>query len=282
MKVLKIINNNFIVARDRETEVVAMGRGLGFDVEVGQDIDLSKVQKIFRLGEKKYLKQYSEIIENTPEEHIQIANEVIYYIKSKVKKKLNGNIYITLTDHISFAIERFRKGISLQNPLRYDVKVIYQQEYEVGKYAIKIIRKRTGLSFPDDEAASIALHIVNSEYETEIDQLVHLTEYMGDTIRYVESFFDLHIEETSLDFNRFITHLRFFLLRLLKKEHIEVGKELKDIISNNYAKEYECAANIVERVCAIYGCENQQDEAIYLALHIRRLLEHQREGTNEK
>lgn len=86
MKVLKIINNNFIVARDRETEVVAMGRGLGFDVEVGQDIDLSKVQKIFRLGEKKYLKQYSEIIENTPEEHIQIANEVIYYIKSKVKK----------------------------------------------------------------------------------------------------------------------------------------------------------------------------------------------------
>lgn len=277
MKVLKVINNNFIVALDQGSEVVAMGQGLGFGAIKGQDVDAQKIQKLFRLGEKKYLEQYAEIVENTPEEHIQIANEVIDFIKEKVNKKLNGNIYVTLTDHISFTIERFCKGLSLQNPLLYDVKTIYPQEYDVGRYAIKIIKKRTGLSFPDDEAASIALHIVNSEYETEIGEMLHLTEYMRDIIRYVEKYFDIHIEKQSLDFNRFVTHLRFFLLRLLKKESVTANPDLKNTISKSYREEYLCAMNIVKRVSVVYKCEEQSDEAIYLAIHIGRLLKNNEE-----
>ena len=44
-----------------------------------------------------------------PKEYIDTSTEIIDNIKSKLDKKLNDNIYITLTDHLSFAIERKKR-----------------------------------------------------------------------------------------------------------------------------------------------------------------------------
>lgn len=45
-----------------------------------------------------------------PKEYIDTSTEIIDNIKSKLDKKLNDNIYITLTDHLSFAIERKKEN----------------------------------------------------------------------------------------------------------------------------------------------------------------------------
>lgn len=280
MIAIKKINNNFVLARENEREVVVMGRGLGFDITVGKEIDGNKIQKIFRLGNKLTSEQFARLLEEVPVEHVQISYEMIDYIKEHLGKKINANIYVTLTDHISFTIERFRSGIRCSNPLLYDVKILYPTEFQIGKRTLKLIKKRTGLDFPDDEAASIALHIVNSEYETDIGQLMHITEHIGSMIRFIEEYFDMKLQENSLDFERFVTHLRFFLMRLQRGESIAVDSTLTETIKLNYAREYGCAVEIVSGMCAKYQRNFWQNEVIYLAIHIRRLLERERDKKN--
>ena len=50
MKVLKSINNNVVSCLDENgQEVIAMGRGLGFSLRSGDELDAAKVEKLFRM-----------------------------------------------------------------------------------------------------------------------------------------------------------------------------------------------------------------------------------------
>lgn len=102
MKIEKIINNNLVRSiNDKGQFVILMGCGIGFQKKVGSQIDESKVNQVYILQDKN--SKLEELLTRVPEIYIKTANEVINYIKSSLGKKLNDNIYITLTDHISFA-----------------------------------------------------------------------------------------------------------------------------------------------------------------------------------
>lgn len=54
-----------------------------------------------------------------------------------------------------------------QNALLWEVKEYYVKEYEVGKMAQKLVKEREEVALSDDEAAFIALHIINAEEDTD-------------------------------------------------------------------------------------------------------------------
>lgn len=63
--------------------------------------------------------------------------------------KLSKIIYITLTDHLNFAITRFKKGIEVENALLWEIKRFYQKEFEAGKEALEIIKKELGIELSE-------------------------------------------------------------------------------------------------------------------------------------
>ena len=67
---------------------------------------------------------------------MQLTSDIITYAKKNLNVQLNQSIYITLTDHINFAIQRQAQGIQLKNALLWEIKKFYHQEYLMGKYAI--------------------------------------------------------------------------------------------------------------------------------------------------
>ncbi|MDZ5038627.1 PRD domain-containing protein, partial [Clostridium perfringens] len=95
-------------------------------------------------------------------EHIQVTNQIISFAKTSLGKKLNKNIYITLADHINFALERQKEGVSIKNALLWEIKRLYNHEFLVGKEALSIIQNKLGVTLPEDEAGFIALHFVNA------------------------------------------------------------------------------------------------------------------------
>ena len=108
MKISKVINNNVLSAFDENgQEVVLMGRGLGFKAKTGDDIDESRVQKVFCIENSALSRQFQEMISNIPMEHMQISADIISYAKNECGMELNQSIYVALTDHINFAIERY-------------------------------------------------------------------------------------------------------------------------------------------------------------------------------
>ena len=150
MTIEKVINNNIVSAFDETgREVVVMGRGIGFGNRPGAKIPEDKIEKIFRIESGSVADQFKELLAGVPLEHAKISSDIISYAKGALKLKLNQSIYVTLTDHINFAIARCAKGINLENALLWEIKRFYPQEYELGKYAITQIKERLKVELPE-------------------------------------------------------------------------------------------------------------------------------------
>ncbi len=123
MKIIKVINNNVVSALDKDAEeVVIMGKGIGFHAKPGQIVNEEQIEKTFRLEDKKSAGQFARLVERLPVEYLKLSDQIITYAKNNIGLKLHQSIYLTLTDHISFAIERYKKGMQFDNPLKVEVK----------------------------------------------------------------------------------------------------------------------------------------------------------------
>ncbi|MCI6655185.1 MAG: PRD domain-containing protein [Clostridium sp.] len=114
MKILKIINNNVVSACDEKgKEIVVMGKGLGFGKKSGDILDELKIEKKFSMPDES-VTRLEELLRDIPYEYIQTANKIITMAKEKYGMKLSKIIYITLTDHLNFAITRLKKELLLK------------------------------------------------------------------------------------------------------------------------------------------------------------------------
>lgn len=273
MIISRIINNNVISTFDEEgTEIVVMGRGVGFKAREGMTVDESKVEKIFRLENQSSLDKFKELVVNLPLEHIQVSAEIISYAKSVLNRPINPNVYITLTDHISFALERFKQKMMFSNPLIREIKSFYHEEYLIGEYAIAMIQKDLEVRLPVDEAASIALHIVNAEYDAPMRDTIDITNLIQQVAEVVREYFNIEMDEQSLGYDRFITHLRFLAQRVFTGEHMESDStDFQQMIEKMYPAEHACSQKVQALIRSQYGHRMTEEEVAYLALHIRRI-----------
>ena len=273
MKISKIINNNVVSTCDEEgREVIVMGRGVGFKAREGSTIDEEKIEKVFRLDSQNTMDKFKELLVNLPMEHVQISAEIISYAKEVLNRPINPNVYITFTDHINFALERFNQRMMFSNPLIREVRSFYHAEYLIGEYAIAMIDRDLGIKLPVDEAASIALHIVNAEYDAPMGDTIKITNLIQQVSEVVEEYFNIKLDEQSLSYERFITHLRFLAQRVFTGEHMELDNlEFQKVIDRLYPEEYACSQKVQALIKLQYGHQVTEEEVAYLALHIKRI-----------
>ena len=283
MKIIKIINNSVVCALDdNKKEVVVMGKGIGFKSAIGDKIDKKKAEKIFIMDNQSSIDKFKKLLENLPIEHFKVSHEIISYSKRTLGKRLNQNIYITLTDHINFAVYRFKNGMQFSNPLLWEVKQFYKSEFLIGKYAVELIKKRLGILMTEDEAANIALHIVNAEYNTDMKDALKITTLISDILNIISKYYKIKLDEESLYYSRLITHLKFLSQRLFLDEMLKDSDDLLlDMIKNRYKKEYECSLNIKKYIEEKYNQKISGEELAYLTVHIKRVSMYTEEIENE-
>ena len=176
MKIEKVLNNNVVVALDENgAETVLMGRGLGFGRRAGDEAPPDKVEKRFTLHSDQLSDRFQQLITSIPLPHFLMSERIINHAKIALGKELSDSIYVTLPDHISAAINRYKEGIVLPNPLLWDIRQLYKDEFRVGLKANEIVKEETGVEFTDDEAAFIALHFVNAQLGGEIRDIYDMT-----------------------------------------------------------------------------------------------------------
>lgn len=273
MKITKVINNNVVSSIDEAgNEVILMGTGLGFKGKAGSPVDDSKIQKVFHMEDPGVSQRFKELITDLPMELLQTCSDIIMYAKGILDTKLNENIYITLTDHINFALQRMKQDMMYPNPLSREVKTFYDLEYKIGEYALGIVEKDLGVTLPQDEAVSIALHVVSAEYDTKVRDTVQITTFIKNVIDMVKDYFQMELTETSLNYERFITHLKFLSRKVMSGGGMdEIEPELKKMISAMYPDEYQCSREIAEYIKKEYRREMSEGEIVYLTMHIERI-----------
>lgn len=269
----KVINNNIISAYEKSgAEVIVMGREIGFKKKQGEVVPADQISKIFRIKSRTLAEQFKELLANMPLERVRISDEIISHAKDHLKLKLNQSIYVTLTDHINFAIERVSQGIEPQNALLWEIKRFYPQEFQLGIYALELIQDRLDILLPEDEAGFIALHFVNAEYGTDIRDAVKFPDQMQAIVDIVERDLGILLDESSLHYERFMTHIKFLIQRIYRKELLSSeDRELSLLMQRKYPREYQCSLKVAEYIMQATGSRLSEEEIMYLSVHIRRV-----------
>lgn len=272
MIIEKIFNNNAIVAKDSDNrELVVMGRGIGFKKSVGEKIDETLIEKTFILKQKDASEKFKLLLEDVPTEYVSICYDIIEYAKNMLNTKLNDYIYVTLTDHIYNAIKMFDEGLENPNPLIWEIKKFYPKEFQVGLKALEFIEDELNKKLPDDEAGNIALHLINAQINSsfnKVENVAEQTKKIHDILNIVMYTYGIALDEKSISYERFVTHLRFFFQRLNKKEQVkEVDDYLFKKVKTKYKKAYDCMVKIEKYL----ETELSNEEKLYLTLHIQRV-----------
>ena len=274
MIINKVLNNNVVtIINENDEEAVVMGRGLAFQKKKGDEIDESKIEKIFVLENKSINKKLLTLVNDIPAKYLEIAEDIIKYAEDKLGKKLNENIYLTLTDHISFAISRAEKNLEIKNAMLWDIKRLHKEEFDVGIHALRVIKENLNFDLPEDEAASIAMHILNGELDQEMPEIVDMIKLIEEILKMVKYHFNIEFDEESINYYRFVTHLKFFTQRLSSGRYYEDNdNDLFDMIKLKYPKSYECTKRIEGFVKQKYNTQLTKEEMLYLIIHTARVV----------
>lgn len=270
----KVINNNVVSAYDDEQhELVIMGRGIAFQKKSGDPIDEERIEKVFSIQNKDISEKFKTLLYDIPIEYMQVCEAIIDHARTSLNKNLNDSIYVTLTDHITFAIERHQKGMDIKNALLWEIKRLYKDEFMCGVEAIRIIQDKLNIRLPEDEAGFIAMHIVNAELNEEMPNVIQITKLIQDILNIVKYHFQIDLDEESLNYFRFVTHLKFFGQRLFNETQMENQNEfLYEVVKEKNTAAFQCAEKINDYVQKEYNRSLIEDEMLYLTLHIDRVI----------
>lgn len=216
--------------------------------------------------------EWTRVYVDLPDAEMQVFLNIITFAEAVLQTKFDPSFFIALADHLHYAIERSREGISLQNPLAWEVRKFYPREYEIGKQALRLIANDLEVELVDDEAASVALHLVNAQKDAGLHEKDRqMTQIVVGISEIVRLHFACDLEQDSFSFNRFITHLRYLAQRIVSG--VSGGKNdafLYEQAKTNYPKSFICTQKIVTYIKSSYAFELSLDEQVYLTIHIQR------------
>ncbi len=284
MKIGKVINNNVVSSFDENgQEIILVGTGIGFQGKEGKKINETKIQKIFRPEDPGMTNRLKELLMDLPMEQLEVSTEIIEHAKRTLDTELNENIYITLTDHIHFAVQRYQEHMVFPNPMLREVKLFYDKEFQLGEYALEMIHQRLGIRLPIDEAVSVALHIVSAEFDTRVKDTLKITGFMEEVIEIIKDYFKIEPDENSLNYERFITHLKFLSRKLFSAADLDdINNDMEEMIQKLCPEEYACAQKVAEHIMKRYERQMTPGEIAYLTMHIERMRKNSRQKKEKK
>ncbi len=268
MKIIKNINNNYAVAVDGDgNQLIVSGKGIGFGPVPRIIKDITVINRSYYDIDEMYI----TMINDLPEDIIEISTKIIDKTRNVIDNPMSSNIIFTLADHIHFSIQRYEKHINVKLPIINDIQHLFEKEYQIGLYGLELIRDKLKVWLPQEEAACIALHIINAEEKQRNRQSID-SEIIDDITKIIEKNYQLYIDREGFSYSRFVSHMHYLFKRVRSKHLIESNSDkLFKSVKNDYPIAYSCAEKISNYLNRRLDVQLTDDEKLYLMLHINRL-----------
>lgn len=270
----KSLNNSMLLVDHDQREMILFGKGIGFGAKPGTHIDLAQVEKVFLPLNDLKSRHFLSLTDTIPAAYFDVSHEILTLARSLCGEKLNSVLLFTLAEHLHFAVERSRNGQLILNKLSWEVKRYYPQEYRVGMQARDNVNERFEVELPEEEAVNIAFHLINASSQDDnssAHQQVELVNRIAEIVRYKLS---KAIDTESVNYRRFITHLRYFAERVLSGS--VVVSETEDFyqeLMRHRPDAMTVAWVIRDYVQEKYQLTLPKDELTWLSIHISRLMD---------
>ena len=274
MKVIRVLNNNIVATiTDDNKEAIAQGSGIGFKKKPGDEIDSSKIEKLFIFKDEEKTR-FFRLIEDIPVIYFEIAQYIAYIAAKNLNIKISNKVIISLTDHICFAVERKKQGITLPNLMLDEIKVLYPNEYSIGKEALDIIERECAVRLDEDEVGYIAIHIVNAELNVGSENTCKIINVSKKIINIIEEVCEVDFKQDCLKCSRLLIHLKFLAKRIFSEQPqtLSGGEDMYDLLVMKDKKLKVCMDKIYDYLLSTYKYEFSKDEQVYLMVHLLKVL----------
>lgn len=273
MVIEKVLNNNMVLSRNGEgKEIILKGKGIGFKKKPGDAVEKGLVEKMFLPRDRNEAAHYQQLLSSIPQKYWDVSEQIVTYAREALKIEVPDYIVLNLCDHIAGAVERYQSGTVLKNPMLWDIKRLYPKEFQAGLEGVKLIRLCLRVTMEEDEAGFLAYHFVYSQLGSgNGGDIGKITSLIQRILELVNEFYGRGFNEESFEYQRFLTHLKFFANRVVHGTTTSGDSDLFDVIREKYPKAYACAILIGSRIREEYGYELNQEEASYLMIHIEKI-----------
>ena len=271
-RIHQVISNNFVAILEEGQEVILRGLGIGFKKQPGDLVPAARVEKVYALRDPEKSSRLMQLLSDVPSEFLDISTAIIELAEKTLGCRLSENIYITLTDHICFAVERLQNGTAYPNHLLWEIHNFYPGEFALGEKALDLVEQQLGFRLSEDEAGFIALHIVNAEIDGKMSDMVRITEIVSRIIEIVQANYGVRLDQRSQDYGRFLKHLKFLGQRITQNKYTaERDTEFQGMLARRYPEAYHCAERIRDGLLEPFGIALPAEELTFLTIHLHRL-----------
>lgn len=273
--VKRIINNNIVIAENHSgQELVAIGKGLGFYKNAHDTIYPNEVQKEYvLLNNSSYIFQ---TLEQLPFEIIELTQKIIDIAQEELHNTFSVNLVVALADHINFSINQYKAGVSVPVLVNEEVKRFYKDEYKVAKTGIKMINEMFKINLSNEEAASIAFHLIVATEKRSNRDSVMIMKGVTDIISIIEADLGVSLDEESVAYSRFVTHLKYFMRSILF-DQVKITNdpviEMLSPLEENNEQAVLYVNKISDYVLKNYEYKMLNKDRLYLTIHIIRVLD---------
>lgn len=276
MKVLRVFNNNVVMASDDlGREVVLTGRGLGFGAKPGQGVDPAAVVRTFVPDDGSNAAELAQLVAQIPPEHVALASDALALARAELDPGLSASVVVPLADHLSFAIKRVRQDIAVEYPLRVEVAHLYPRELATAERIVELVNRQLAAPLPVEEAVPVALHLVNAGFASgDLSRTYQMTTVLAQIFDVIDSAYDRRLDRSGVNAARFVSHLRYFFVRMDAGAQFGDSTTLLDAVRSAYPRAHACAIKVQAVLELRLGQPINADEVAYLTLHVARLTDH--------
>lgn len=274
IQIKKVLNSSVVLASDeRNKEFIILQKGIGYGRKPGQEVELSGDSQVFVPFSKEDRKQLLELLGEIPSDYLEMSQKIISYAENQLNMALNDHIYLALTDHLNFAVQRYRENMVITNRVFWELKTFYPKEYQIGLYALDVVKEELGLELPIEEAGNVAFHILNAEKDGDVQyDAMRAAKLVGEIVTLVTYLMKCQPDKDSIHYSRFISHLQYFSQRFFTDKMLDSPDDfLYQQFEKGYPKALACAEKIRTLILKEYDKSITNEEVAYLAVHIQRL-----------
>lgn len=272
MKILKVFNNNSVAAiSDELGDIIVTGSGIGFQKKIGDLVDENRIEKTYFFKDDQQ-KRFEQSIETVPPIYFEITNKIVSKASKELETDFSGEIFLAISDHLSFAVKRKKDDIYLPNVVLAETKALYKKEYQVGLWALDYIDKKIDIRLDEDEAGYIALHLVNFSLNNKSNNATKIVSLTKEVLNVIKTSMKVDLEEDSLGYARISTHLKYLAERIFRNKIDSLDDTTADIreMLKEDLRLSLCINRIVKLIRDRYDYELSPDEQTYLCIHIKK------------
>lgn len=270
----KVLNSSVVLGENEQQEYILLGKGIGFGKKRGDKLEEKDISQVFMPIEDSKIQRFLDDMNIVSPQLIDVMDYLVKQSKNILELDISHTVYFGLLDHLQFAIERYHNDMMFTNKVYWEIKTYYPKEFQVGESIVVALNNTFDTEIPIEEAANIAFHLINAQTKNNNGKGQKYAKLVGDIVNLTRYTLGVDVQNKDVNYNRFITHIKFFVERYLDDLMLDSDNEsMFDNVSTQFPKAMEASYTVNEYLKKKYNKPMTTEELLYLAIHFNRLLQ---------